>query len=219
MDERNVRRGDKLPKPEVGGDFSQGSSGGLALPCDDILRPSDQYYGEERQSLWTEWEDRLLVHLVEKYGARKWQTKAKVFENRLGKHLRDRWVNHLDPHLKKADWTDAEDWVLFLFQRKSGCANKWSHIAQSLPGRTDNNVKNRWNSTMKKKRHFLESKLAQMIEASGQTAPAQDFATEAEANLFRQYLDEIMCQSEHQQPRSDAKLFSDDVSSQRGMAY
>lgn len=106
----------------------------------------------------------MLIHLVETYGDNKWQLKSKSFQHRLGKHLRDRWVNHLDPNLKKADWSDAEDWVIFLYQRKKGCKNRWSQISQSLPGRTDNNVKNRWNSSMKRKLPFLAKKLNEVMK-------------------------------------------------------
>ena len=101
--------------------------------------------------MWSDWEDRLLKHLVNVYGAYKWQAKATLFDDRTGKHLRDRWINHLDPNLKRIDWSDAEDWLIFLFQKRKGCNKKWSHIAKFLPGRTDNNVKNRVNSTFKKK--------------------------------------------------------------------
>ncbi|CAO2182565.1 unnamed protein product [Urochloa humidicola] len=98
---------------------------------------------------WTSAEDAILVDYVKKHGEGNWNAVQKntgLF--RCGKSCRLRWANHLRPNLKKGAFTPEEERLIIQLHAKMG--NKWARMAAHLPGRTDNEIKNYWNTRIKR---------------------------------------------------------------------
>nr|GEX89792.1 transcription factor MYB59-like [Tanacetum cinerariifolium] len=102
-----------------------------------------------RKGPWTEHEDFQLVFYVHMFGDRRWDFIANVSGlKRTGKSCRLRWVNYLNPDLKRGKLTPHEERLVLELHSKFG--NRWSKIARRLPGRTDNEIKNYWRTHTRK---------------------------------------------------------------------
>ncbi|GFP80259.1 myb-related protein 3r-1 [Phtheirospermum japonicum] len=112
---------------------------------------------------WSKEEDEIIVELVAKYGPKKWSTIAQHLPGRIGKQCRERWHNHLNPGINKEAWTQDEELTLIRAHQIYG--NKWAELTKFLPGRSDNAIKNHWNSSVKKKLDmYLASGLLSQFE-------------------------------------------------------
>ncbi|XP_055821348.1 MYB-like transcription factor ODO1 [Solanum dulcamara] len=99
---------------------------------------------------WTAEEDKKLINFILTNGQCCWRAVPKLAGlRRCGKSCRLRWTNYLRPDLKRGLLSEAEEKLVIDLHARLG--NRWSKIAARLPGRTDNEIKNHWNTHIKKK--------------------------------------------------------------------
>ncbi|XP_050884036.1 transcription factor MYB46 [Lathyrus oleraceus] len=110
-----------------------------------------------RKGLWSPEEDeKLMNYMVRNNGQGCWSDVARnAGLERCGKSCRLRWINYLRPDLKRGAFSNQEEELIIHLHSLLG--NRWSQIAARLPGRTDNEIKNFWNSTIKKRLKSMSS--------------------------------------------------------------
>ncbi|MBA0571564.1 hypothetical protein Golob_001948 [Gossypium lobatum] len=113
-------------------------------------RPVSPKRSQINKGAWTSEEDTKLAEVIAVHGAKSWNTIAiKAGLKRCGKSCRLRWLNYLRPNIKRGNISEQEEDLILRLHKLLG--NRWSLIAGRLPGRTDNEIKNYWNSHLSKK--------------------------------------------------------------------
>nr|URY18789.1 MYB protein [Zanthoxylum bungeanum]URY18790.1 MYB protein [Zanthoxylum bungeanum] len=103
-----------------------------------------------KRGLWSPEEDEKLIRYITTHGYGCWsEVPEKAGLQRCGKSCRLRWINYLRPDIRRGRFTPEEEKLIISLHSVVG--NRWAHIASHLPGRTDNEIKNYWNSWIKKK--------------------------------------------------------------------
>ncbi|KAM7272820.1 hypothetical protein ACFE04_027484 [Oxalis oulophora] len=149
-----------------------------------------------RKGLWTVEEDKILMDYIKVHGKGKWNRVAKITGlKRCGKSCRLRWMNYLSPNVKRGDFSQEEDDLIIRLHNLLG--NRWSLIAGRVPGRTDNQVKNHWNTHLSKRlgvkkehmskpKHYfkqLKDKKIKKVQFDSNSVPSPNTVASEEASV------------------------------------
>ncbi|OWM63312.1 transcription factor MYB3-like [Punica granatum] len=146
--------------------------------------------GEANRGAWTPEEDRKLAQIIEVHGPRRWKLVAtKAGLNRCGKSCRLRWLNYLRPNIKRGNISDQEEDLILRLHKLLG--NRWSLIAGRLPGRTDNEIKNYWNSHLSKKIKQKENHRRSMKSSQKDCSHYPNDATTGSGSIVRSDANEV----------------------------
>ncbi|XP_071723699.1 transcription factor MYB8-like [Rutidosis leptorrhynchoides] len=138
-----------------------------------VRTPSRDLTSGLKKGTWTPEEDRKLIEYVTRYGCWNWRQLPKFAGlARCGKSCRLRWLNYLRPNIKRGNYTMEEEETIIRLHASMG--NRWSAIAAHLPGRTDNEIKNHWHTTLK--RRVRQQNSAQATAHGG--VPTPNFSPE-----------------------------------------
>ena len=135
----------KMQKVRKWSEISKKMAGRTGIQC--YLRWNKLKLGLKRGQ-WTEYEDNLLIEWIKKKGPNNWEECGRFIHGRNGKQCREHWNNCLKPDLIKGEWTPEEDFLIMQFYEE--CNGRWKIMKELFEGRTENSIKNRFYSGLRK---------------------------------------------------------------------
>ena len=120
---------------------------------------------------WLPEEDEILLTWVRENGPTRWTECSKKIRDRCGKQCRERWVNILNPSVKKGNWSDEEQ--ALIFESLTKFHTSWSAMSKVIPGRTENSIKNYFYSSIRRLKSNPITHLLRDIHVSRKTSPSQ----------------------------------------------
>ncbi|XP_022717847.1 transcription factor MYB82-like [Durio zibethinus] len=138
-----------------------------------------------KKGTWSPDEDQKLITYIMRHGIWNWNEMAKYAGlSRSGKSCRLRWVNYLRPNIKRGNFTREEEETIVQLQKMLG--NRWSAIAAKLPQRTDNDIKNYWNTRLKKGavENNSASAIASRSEINSSLDAGEENSSDADSSMF-----------------------------------